>query len=133
MLCNCYLPCRFCNPIRQSLLTYDDKQGRLLYSYRMFLASSLHLPSSGLMLSEGVTDWEGRIISREGRGTLRHCFSNKGANKEGVTLALGTTTSHLSCSNTTSKILHCLPVTNYCPLTPPLRQLQSTHSARVNF
>jgi len=98
----------------------------------MFLASS-HLPSSGLMLSEGVTDWEGRIISREGRGALRHCFSNKGANKEGVTLALGTTTSHLSCSNTTSKILHCLPVTNYRPLPPPLHQLQSTHSARVNF
>lgn len=95
VLCNCYLPRRFCNPIRQSLRTYDDKQGCRLYSDRMFLASSLHLPSSGLMLSEGVTDGEGRIISREGSGALRHCFSNKGANKEGVTLALGTTTSQL--------------------------------------
>jgi hypothetical protein len=57
--------------------------------------------------------------------THRHYFSNKGANEEGVTLALGTTTTYLRVH-----FQEIQPSSTF--LLPRLHALQATHTARVN-
>lgn len=133
MLCNCYLPCRFRNPIRQSLRTYDDKQGCRLYSDRMFLASSLHLPSLWFNAVGGSNGLGGENYLKRGERCTQALLFKQGCQQRGwpwpwgilllilaaVTLLVSSSTVFQSQTN--------------APYHRRFTNFQSTHSARVNF
>lgn len=107
-----YIPCRFLNPTATVFLRRRQTgmsptlQANVPCIQASSLIHALYVVGRGSGLG-------GATISREGRNALKYCFSKKGGNREGVTLALGTT-AHLNWtyaygSTSVTYVCHRLP------------------------